>query len=110
MRCIAENDCIIGTPTRFESEMVIHSRAGDRHLRDLRQILCLNNVSTIDFTAEHSDTSQSAFERYGKGRGHPARLNFGDCMAYAVARVANAPLLFKGNDFGQTDILPAYSP
>ena len=41
--------------------------------------------------------------RFGKGR-HPAGLNFGDCLAYATARLANAPLLFKGNDFTQTDL------
>jgi ribonuclease VapC len=47
-----------------------------------------------------------AFLRFGKGR-HPAALNFGDCMSYAVAKVANMPLLYVGNDFPQTDIAPA---
>ena len=47
-----------------------------------------------------------AFEQYGKGMGHPAQLNFGDCMAYAVAKVHDVPLLYKGDDFAQTDIRP----
>jgi ribonuclease VapC len=45
-----------------------------------------------------------AFEKYGKGRGHPAQLNMGDCFAYAVAKSRRMPLLFKGNDFTKTDI------
>jgi ribonuclease VapC len=49
---------------------------------------------------------QIAFRQFGKGSGHPARLNFGDCFAYALARYLNEPLLFVGNDFAQTDILP----
>jgi ribonuclease VapC len=48
-----------------------------------------------------------AVERYGKGRGHPARLNFGDCLSYAVAKASGLPLLFKGGDFSLTDIRPA---
>ena len=44
--------------------------------------------------------------RYGRGR-HPARLNYGDCFAYALAKMRNEPLLFKGNDFSQTDLVPA---
>jgi ribonuclease VapC len=49
-----------------------------------------------------------AFSVYGKGRGHPAGLNFGDCLAYALAKVCAEPLLFKGNDFSHTDIQTAF--
>lgn len=45
-----------------------------------------------------------AYRRYGKGSGHPAKLNFGDCFAYALAASLDAPLLFKGEDFAQTDV------
>jgi ribonuclease VapC len=48
----------------------------------------------------------NAFARYGRGR-HPAQLNFGDCFAYALAKQRREPLLFKGNDFSQTDLVPA---
>jgi len=56
--------------------------------------------------SEEVRTAQAAFLRYGKGR-HPARLNFGDCFSYAVAKVLDAPLLYVGNDFSQTDIRSA---
>ena len=49
-----------------------------------------------------------AFERFGKGRGHPAQLNFGDCMSYAVAKRLEAQLLFTGADFVHTDLLAAF--
>jgi ribonuclease VapC len=51
-----------------------------------------------------------AYEVYGRLARHPAKLNFGDCMAYAVAKRLNAPLLFKGDDFIHTDIKPAIRP
>ena len=52
---------------------------------------------------EQADLARRAFRKYGKGR-HPAGLNFGDCFSYALARALDEPLLFKGNDFSQTDI------
>ena len=52
------------------------------------------------------DEASRAFAKFGRGRGgHPAKLNFGDCMAYAVSAVMRAPLLFKGGDFGLTDVM-----
>jgi len=54
-----------------------------------------------------ADVAFDAFRRYGKGQGHPAQLNIVDCIAYALARVRAEPLLFKGNDFGKTDVLRA---
>jgi ribonuclease VapC len=54
-------------------------------------------------TAEHADVATSAFLRYGKGR-HPAGLNFGDAMTYAIARVSGFPLLYLGDDFAKTDL------
>jgi ribonuclease VapC len=59
----------------------------------------------IPFDDRHWSVAAEAFIRYGKGR-HPARLNYGDCMAYATAKVAGAPLLFVGDDFAKTDIVP----
>lgn len=61
-------------------------------------------IDLVPITADHALTAISAFERYGKGRGHPAQLNMGDCFSYAVARVAGIPLLFKGDDFTHTDM------
>lgn len=58
----------------------------------------------IDFTERHADLAADAYARYGRGR-HEAALNDGDCMTYAVARLANAPLLFVGNGFTRTDLV-----
>jgi ribonuclease VapC len=54
--------------------------------------------------------AREAHRRYGRGSGHRARLNFGDCFSYALAATTGEPLLFKGNDFGLTDVTPAYVP
>ncbi|MEI2776142.1 MAG: type II toxin-antitoxin system VapC family toxin [Tetrasphaera sp.] len=61
-------------------------------------------VDIVAFTPEHARAARSAYRRYGRNSGHPARLNYGDCMAYAVASVEGEALLFKGDDFAHTDI------
>jgi ribonuclease VapC len=58
-------------------------------------------------TQAQAGIARQAYRDYGRGRGHPARLNFGDCFAYALARATGEPLLFKGTDFSQTDLRPA---
>ena len=58
-------------------------------------------------TDQDAHTALAAFSRYGKGRGHPAQLNLGDCFAYAVATNQRTTLLFKGEDFDKTDLRPA---
>ena len=63
-------------------------------------------VEIIPITAEIGRAAVAAFEQYGRGR-HPARLNMGDCFAYACARALGVPLLYKGDDFAQTDIAAA---
>ncbi len=74
----------------------------------MRRILFEPDIEIVDFTSEQASVVFEAFERFGKGR-HLAKLNFGDCMAYAVAKFANAPLLFRGADFAATGI-PAAVP
>ncbi len=71
---------------------------------DVNEFLTIASVRYVPITAEQARTALDAFARYGKGRGHPAQLNLGDCFAYAVARDEGVPLLFKGNDFSRTDI------
>jgi ribonuclease VapC len=63
----------------------------------------LMEIELVAVPAEAAKIALDAFERYGKGR-HPAQLNFGDCFAYACARLFNQPLMFKGSDFPKTDI------
>jgi ribonuclease VapC len=72
--------------------------------RAVEQFLDLMNIQVLALPPQASAIALDAFERYGRGRGHPAQLNLGDCFAYACARYYRQPLLFKGNDFLQTDI------
>ena len=107
-RALARHDCVIGAPTLLEAQLAASARAGGHAPTVVRRILSKPNIEIVDFTAEHANVAFEAFERFGTGR-HPAKLNFGDCMAYAVAKVSNAPLLYKGGDFSKTDI-PAAVP
>lgn len=63
-------------------------------------------LQIVPVTAEIAEVARLAYQRFGRGH-HPARLNYGDCFAYATAKVLGAPLLFKGRDFSQTDVEPA---
>ncbi|KQT78899.1 type II toxin-antitoxin system VapC family toxin [Methylobacterium sp. Leaf466] len=101
---------IIGTTTLFEARMVLSSFMPTFADTFLDGLTARSSVSVSSFTLEMYRAATDAFTRYGRGRGHPACLNFGDCLTYAVARVHGLPLLFKGNDFVHTDIEPAYRP
>lgn len=92
-----------GTPTLFETAIVLIARQGGAGRAGLLRFLDENRVLSIPFGARHWTIAAEAFLRFGKGR-HPARLNYGDCMTYATARVAGAPLLCLGGDFVQTDL------
>ncbi len=61
-------------------------------------------IAIVPFDAEQAEIARRAYEQYGKGRGHPAQLNFGDTFSYALAKAQGLPLLFKGDDFARTDI------
>lgn len=93
----------IGAPTLFETGMVMVGAVGERGRGLTSQFLESFEVEVIPFGDLHWQIALQAFARYGKGL-HPARLNYGDCMAYATARVIEEPLLFVGDDFPQTDI------
>jgi ribonuclease VapC len=98
----------IGAPTLVETDMVMVGRLGLPGHALVGQFLERNDVIVIPFDEVHRHASAEAFIRYGKGR-HPAGLNYGDCMTYATARVAEHPLLFIGKDFAKTDLEPALS-
>ena len=86
--------------------MVLCSRLNDSLERDVRTFLLEMEVTVIPFEAAHWREATAAFLRFGKGR-HPAKLNFGDCLSYATAKVARKPLLYVGDNFSQTDIIRA---
>ena len=93
----------VGTPTAVEAAIVLSARLGRDARPRLFQFLREAEAELIPFGAEHLDAAVDAFLRYGKGR-HPAGLNFGDCLAYAISRMSGVPLLFTGSDFRKTDI------
>ncbi len=76
-------------------------------LRDVREFLRIAGIGIVPITEREAETALDAHARYGKGRGHPAALNLGDCFAYAGAIHRDASLLFKGDDFAKTDIRSA---
>ena len=91
------------TPVRVEAGIVMASRTGPGGLSDLDGLLARAGARVLPFTEAHARAATQAFLRYGKGR-HPAGLNFGDCMAYAVAQAEGKALLFTGEDFARTDV------
>jgi ribonuclease VapC len=93
----------IGAPTAVESSLVLCSRAGRAGKTLLARFLQEAEVEVVEFTADHWTVAADAFIAYGRGR-HRAGLNFGDCMTYAVAKLAGEPLLCLGDDFPATDL------
>ena len=89
-----------------EALIVIEARQGPDAGRDLELLVAgvVDRVVAVD--EAHARGAAAAWRRFGKGR-HPAGLNFGDCFAYATASLASLPLLFKGDDFSQTDLQAA---
>jgi ribonuclease VapC len=93
----------IGAPTLVETGIVLAARLGIAGKTLLARFLDEAGLTVIPFTAEHWTLAVDAYIRYGKGR-HPAALNFGDCLTYAVCRQADQPLLYVGDDFTRTDL------
>lgn len=93
----------IGAPTLVEATMVLSARLGTDARGLVSRFMLEADVAVVPFTDAHFGTALDAWLRYGRGR-HPAALNFGDCLAYATARVAGEPLLYTGEDFRRTDM------
>ncbi len=86
----------------LETAIVVEARLGDAGGRELDLLLYKAQIKIVAFTPEQLEVARQAFRTYGKGR-HPAGLNYGDCFAYALSRTSVEALLFRGNDFTQTD-------
>ena len=93
----------IGTPTLAETGLVLASRLGQDSRDLVIRLLGEFGIEEIPFGDQHWREAVDAYLRFGRGR-HKARLNFGDCLTYAVARLANEPLLSVGGDFPETDL------
>lgn len=96
---------LVGAPTLLETAIVLSARIGAEAWKHLRWFLREAGAEVVPFSLDHCEAALDAFQRFGKGR-HPASLNFGDCMSYATAQLAALPLLYTGQDFAKTDLLP----
>ena len=94
---------LISAVSRVEMSCVIESRKRDPGRVLLERFLAMISAEVVDVSVHQATLAIEAFRRFGKGR-HPAALNIGDCFAYALASATAQPLLFKGGDFGLTDI------
>jgi ribonuclease VapC len=105
-KVIAAGTVGMGTPSVFESAMVLTIKLRVDGLAMMNEFLRESGAQAISFTDQHASIAFGAYLRYGKGR-HKAALNLGDCCSYAVAKVGGQPLLCAGNDFTKTDLLIA---
>lgn len=94
----------IAAPTYLELVMVLTGSRSMRPIDFIDAFLIRLKIETILFSPDMARVAAEGFRRYGKGRGHPAQLNFGDCISYAASKVEAMPLLFKGADFRLTDV------
>lgn len=92
-----------------ETAIVIDGSRDPIASRRLDDLLTEAQLVIEPVTESQARIARDAYRDYGRGSGHPARLNFGDCFAYALARATGEPLLFKGADFSHTDVAPALS-
>lgn len=105
---LTASPCLMSVANMLETSIVVEGCGGAEAGREFDAFLEHAEIEPAPVTTEHFEAARRAWRRFGKGR-HPAALNFGDCFAYALARITGEPLLFKGNDFARTDV-PAALP
>ena len=99
----------ISAANYLESAIVIDGSRDPVASRRFDELLREARFSIEPVTEEQARIARDAYRDFGKGSGHPARLNYGDCFAYALAKATGEPLLFKGDDFTHTDIAAAFA-
>lgn len=97
---------LVSAATLVEAGVVVEARYGADGGRELDLLVTQAGFQVEALTREHASVARDAWRRFGKGR-HAASLNLGDCFSYALAKTRGEPLLFKGADFAQTDVLAA---
>ncbi len=100
---LEHHTCRLSTVSFVEATMVVESRQGPDASRDLELLVDATIDTVVPVDIDIARAAVTGWRRFGKGR-HTAALNFGDCFSYAVAHLAGIPLLYKGDDFSQTDI------
>lgn len=98
-----DSERLMSAVSLVEASIVILNRKGDAGLQELDALILAAEITVVSVDARQSQLAREAYRRFGKGR-HPAKLNFGDCFSYALAKSHQQSLLFKGDDFNKTDI------
>lgn len=108
LHIIAETEgCLLSAVSLLETSMVLTGRTGSQaSWANLDELILRAGIQVVAQDVELTEAARHGFLRYGKGR-HPAGLNLGDCASYALAKVRNLPILFKGEDFPKTDLMAA---
>jgi ribonuclease VapC len=101
--------CLVSAVSYFETSMVLIGRGTPAAAKELDAFIERIAIEVVPFDYTLAKRASDAFICFGRGR-HPARLNFGDCVSYALAQTRGLPLLYKGNDFARTDIVSAVRP
>ena len=110
-RALAVADSVSMSAANFlEVAMVVDGRRDAVASHQLDNLITYTRTRIEPVDEAQARVARQAFRDYGKGSGHPAGLNFGDCFSYALASVTGQPLLFKGDDFGHTDVTSALRP
>src|ERR1700723_1586576 len=91
----------------LEAAIVVDANRNPLLSRRLDDLIVQTEIRAEPVTLEHAEIARAAYRDFGRGSGHPAQLNFGDCFAYALAKSMREPLLFKGDDFSHTDVAVA---
>jgi ribonuclease VapC len=97
----------VSAGTYIETAIVVDASRDPVLSGRLDDLLSVTRAEIEPVTRRHAEIARQAYRDFGKGSGHPARLNLGDCFAYALARATGESLLFKGDDFARTDVTPA---
>ncbi len=94
--------------TLMEVNAVLTRRLRPEDQRRIERLLVVWEIEIVPFDAEQAEIASRAYRDFGRGSGHPAALNLGDCYSYALADVTGEPLLYVGDDFAHTDVTAAY--
>jgi ribonuclease VapC len=103
----AAESCSLSAASYLESGIVVDGWRNPVLSRQLDELIHRFSIEVEPVTAEQARIARQAYRDYGRGSGHPANLNFGDCFSYALARAKREPILYKGDDFGHTDLRSA---
>ena len=104
------SEALVSAATLLEAHCVACRWAGGVSAGELQSLIDRLELTVVSFDLAQLEAARSAYSLYGRGTGHPANLNMGDCFSYALAKSRNLPLLFKGEDFIHTDVRPALKP